>query len=68
MNRIFGLKHGDIQRIADKLGCSRSLVSVAIRGALDSEMGKLIRKEALLMGGFVLPQKLAKRYEEARKG
>lgn len=64
MNRIFGLKHGDLQKIANKLGCSRVLVSMAIKGAVDSDLGKAARKEALQMGGFVLPPKMAKRYEE----
>lgn len=52
MEKIVGLKRGKYKEIAESLNVSRLTVAKACNGETDTELARLIRKEAVLRGGI----------------
>lgn len=46
------MKHGGIAKVAKKLGHNRDHVSDCLKGVVDTDLAKKIRKTAIKMGGF----------------
>lgn len=46
--------HGVKARLREDTGCSEVTIRFALRGAIDTDKSKLIRKRALEMGGVMM--------------